>query len=250
MAAQRSQFVPETDVERLAPYRVVGATGIRSLLKDLVARRSLVALYPPRSYDASAITQVVRFDDEVVDLDLVSDQRLREAVLAGGAGVVVGVVDTIKIQFDVSRPKVVDAPGGAVLRCALPSVAFRIQRRDAFRVRPLMKEPAYCRLVDPEGGESVLPVIDFSIAGLALSFAPGARAPERGDVLRDCRFEIGRQVAIRCDMVVRNVIEDTTSDHAPRRVGCEFQRLSVEAERTLQRAVMDIEQRTRALAAR
>lgn len=239
------QFLPETDPIELSPYRVAGPVAIKSVMKDLIVRRALIALYARRNFDEFVVTQLVRFDDRHLDLDFVTDEARRTAILSGAGAVVIGFLDTIKVQFEVGDLRVVDSADGPVLRAAMPQEVFRIQRRDAFRVRPLASEPVVCQVRDGQGGETGYRVIDFSATGLSLSVTPGESLPEEGTVLRHCRIEVGQRIAIPCDVLVRHVSAGLLSESGAHRVGCEFQHLSSEAERSLQLAVMDIEKRSR-----
>lgn len=240
------QFLPETDAAELEPFRVSGPVAIKALLRDLIVRRALIALYARNRFEEFVVTQLVRFDDRNIELDFVTDQNRQNAMLSGAGGIVIGFLDTIKVQFEVDELRIVDSAHGPVLRCSMPDEVFRIQRRDAFRVRPLASEPVTCQVRDHVGGETGYRVIDFSVTGFSLSVAPGETLPEEGASLRHCRIEIGRRIAIPCDVVVRHVSTGLLSENGAHRVGCEFQHLSSEAERSLQLAVMDIEKRSRA----
>src|SRR5450432_3705861 len=91
------QFLPETDVEALAPFRVEGPVAIKSLLRDLISKKALIALYSLRNFDDFIVTQVVRFDDHGLELDFVTDEARRAAILGGGGAIVIGFLETIKI---------------------------------------------------------------------------------------------------------------------------------------------------------
>ena len=239
------QFLPETDPYILDPFRVQGPVAIKSLLRDLIAKRALIALYSLRNFDDFVVTQVVRFDDLSLDLDFVTDEARRAAILGSGGAFVIGFLETIKIQFTVASLQAMDSPDGPVLRCPLPHEVFRIQRRDAYRVRPLANEPVACYVRDGAGGETGHRVIDFSAGGLALAMTPGTALPPLAQGMPHCRVEVGQRIAIPCDLIVRHVSESLLLEGGAHRVGCEYQHLSSEAARSLQLVVMDIEKRTR-----
>ena len=82
----------------------------------------------------------------------------------------VGYLDSVKVQFDVSDLVLVHGNRASVLSCPLPREMFRFQRRNAFRVRPLMRSAPVARLRHPDMPdiEFALRVIDVSIGGCAL----------------------------------------------------------------------------------
>jgi flagellar brake protein len=239
------QFLPETDVEALAPFRVEGPVAIKSLLRDLISKKALIALYSLRNFDDFIVTQVVRFDDHGLELDFVTDEARRAAILGGGGAIVIGFLETIKIQFTVQSIQLFRSHDGPVLRCPLPANVYRIQRRDSYRVRPLQGEPVVCFVRDGAGGESGFRVIDFSAGGLALAVPSGSALPAAGQTLRHCRIEVGKRIAIPCELIVRHVSEGLWSEDGAHRIGCEYDRPTSEAARSLQLVVMDIEKRSR-----
>ena len=55
------QFLPETDAAELEPFRVSGPVAIKALLRDLIVRRALIALYARNRFEEFVVTQLVRF---------------------------------------------------------------------------------------------------------------------------------------------------------------------------------------------
>ena len=239
------QFLPETDVGELSQYRVSGTSPIHGLLKELIAQRALIALYAHGNFDDFVVTQVTRIDERSIDFAFVTDDARRSAILASDGVIVIGFLESIKVQFSTSTLSIVDSPSGSVLRCSIPFEMFRIQRRDAYRVRPLASEPVTCHIRDGNGGEVVYQVLDFSVTGLTLLCAPDVESPHEGQSFAHSRLEIGLRIAIPCEVVVRHVGKRLDGDRGGHRLGCEFRYLSSEAARSLQLAVMDVEKRSR-----
>jgi flagellar brake protein len=239
------QFLPETDIGELSQYRVSGSFPINGLLKELIAHRALIALYARGNFDDFVVTQVTRIDDRSIDFAFVTDDARRSAILASDGVIVIGFLESIKVQFSTNTLSIVDAPDGSVLRCTIPFEMFRIQRRDAYRVRPLSSEPVTCHVRDGKGGETVFRVIDFSVTGLSLLAAPGMDLPSEGQAFAHSRIEIGQRIAIPCEVVIHHVGKGLDGDQGGHRLGCEFRHLSSDAARSIQLAVMDIEKRSR-----
>lgn len=238
------QFLPETDLEAIAEFRLDGPVAIRALLRELIAKRALIALYASQDHHEFVVTQILDVGERHLDLDFITDDARRQAVLSGGGAIVIGFLDQIKIQFRVDAPAAVRVAGAPALRCPLPGVVYRIQRRDAYRVRPLRSEPALCYVRDGSGGEVALRVIDFSAGGLALALPPGSRLPAAGETWAHCRIEVGDRPPIPCNLVVRHVSETLLAEGGAHRAGCEYQHMAPETARALQMLVMNIEKRT------
>src|SRR5258706_1598357 len=93
-------------------------------------------------------------------------QRLVECEEA----VAVGYLDSIKVQFDLQGLVLVRGVGGSAISARFPRELFRFQRRNAFRVRPLLRSQPLARVRHPAIAEMqlALRVIDVSIGGCAL----------------------------------------------------------------------------------
>ncbi len=243
----QQQFTPETDPEQLHPFRVEGKIAIQALLRDLITRRALIALYAAGNLQEFVVSQVLAYDDRHLDLDFVTDSARRASILHAPRVIVIGSLDTIKVQFDVTDLAAVDTPKGPVLRCPLPVRLFRLQRRDAFRVRPLVSDPIYCHVRTGLDREQAFRVLDFSALGVAFALPKGLALPKPRDLLRHSRLEFsGSKRVIPCDLLVRNVADGATGQDASRRIGCEFHHLPPEAAREVQIAVMEVEKKARA----
>lgn len=242
--------MPETDPTFLDPYRVEGPVAIKALLRDLIAKRAFVAIYSSRDFDDFVISQILAFDDQQVDLDFVTDDARQKMILAGGKVLVIGLLETVKVQFDLEPATMVQTPAGWILRGPLPKRVYRIQRRDAFRVRPRLSDTVSVSVRGPSGTESLFRVIDFSVGGLAYAINAGEPLPREGTTHTFSRVECPDRAPIPCELLVRHVSAGLRSENGAHRIGCEFNRLESEAARALQIAVIDMERRYRHTAKR
>ena len=115
------------------------------------------------------------------------------------------------------------------------------QRRDAFRVNPPETYPVECVIRSMGDAQNVYRVLDLSPEGLALMLGPGHPTPESGESWSHCRIEIPGYPPIPCDLVVRFVSDTLMGDGQSRRIGCEFDRPSPQAQRALQIYVTDLQ---------
>ena len=94
-------------------------------------------------------------------------------LLEGRDGVVVAYLDSIKLQFDVHDLLLVHGARTSILNCSYPSELYRFQRRNTFRVRPLLRNTPLARVRHSEITDSplallALRILDVSIGGCAL----------------------------------------------------------------------------------
>ena len=241
------QFLPETNAEVLSRYVVEGPLAMKAVLEDLLRERALITLYSAANPEEFVVSQILRADAHGIRLDFTTDESRRNALMGAGI-VVVAFLDRIKIQFECPHPQVSLQEGLSVLVCQMPDRMHRIQRRDAFRVRPPVRRPVECVVRPTQGGERTYRVLDVSASGVALMASADAPAPGSGEIWRHCRLEIPGYAPIPCDLEVRFVSEGLLGEAAGSRVGCEFHRPTPETQRAIQIYVMDVERISRARA--
>lgn len=238
------QFWPETSAEVLSRYLVEGPLAMKAVLDDLLRERALITLHSAANPDEFVVSQLLRADGNSIRLDFITDESRRNALLAAGV-VVVAFLDRIKIQFECHRPQLSEHDGLSVLVCQMPPRMYRIQRRDAFRVRPPVRRPVECVVRPMQGVERTYRVLDVSASGVALMSGPDCEAPRGGEIWRHCRLEISGYAPIPCDLEVRFVSEGLLGEAAGSRVGCEFHHPTPETQRAIQIYVMDVERTSR-----
>jgi c-di-GMP-binding flagellar brake protein YcgR len=163
--------------------------------------------------------------------------------------VVVGYLDSVKVQFDVSNLVLVRGARSSVLKCAYPGEIYRFQRRSAFRVRPLLRTSPRAKMRHSEIAEMQLSlrVLDVSIGGCAL-FLPEDVPPMRpGQVLNLVQIELDADTRISVNLRLQHVTS-FSADAKGVRLGCEFVRTDSGALRSLQRFIDLTQKRGKLLA--
>ncbi len=247
-----SSFRP-IELDEAADFRVEGTMAVRSLVRELLGSRSLVVVYAADDPDVFLVTRILALEADTVEFDFSGRNDHRDALLAAPWLTVVGTPGPVKIQFRVTGAELVRAapgspPGaGERLSALLPSEGWRVQRRNAFRVRPMPQDKARVMLRTDDGGDVGGPLTDLSAGGLSFEWPAGQPIPELGATLHHCRIEADGRAAIPCDLrIVR--IDTTGADEAAAvaRVSAEFHAMPHEVCRSVQLYVMDIEKRGRA----
>jgi c-di-GMP-binding flagellar brake protein YcgR len=163
--------------------------------------------------------------------------------------VVVGYLDSVKIQFDVSELVLVRGHGGSVLRCPMPRTLYRFQRRNAFRVRPLIGSSPTARLPHPDNAELqlALRVMDVSIGGCALFLPEDTPTIQPGTRLRRVDFALDADTRFQVDVQMMH-LSAINAESKGARMGCAFVCAGAEIERQLQRFIDTTQKRRRMMA--
>jgi len=222
----------------LNDFSVSSPREIQTLLRQLLDGSVLLNL---NASDGSVFTSAVWTLDSgrgTIGFNADPADPAMQALLQCDEATVVGYLDSVKLQFDVHDLVLVHGNKASVLSCQAPRMMYRFQRREAFRVRPVMRSSPVARLAHPElpDKELALRVIDLSIGGCAV-FLPEDVPPLRaGATLDGVRLELDADT--RLDLTMR--LQHVTALNAEARgvrLGFEFKRVGGEALRILQRYI-------------
>jgi flagellar brake protein len=209
--------------EALEEFRISSPRDVGTLLKQLLDGAIVLSLH---SSDGSVFRSAIWTMDSAratIGFNADPNDTAMQAVLHSQDIVVVGYLDSVKVQFEVRHPVLVHGNRASVLSCPFPREMYRFQRRNAFRVRPLIRTAPVARLRHPDQQDSevALRVIDLSIGGCAL-FLPADVPMLNAGVTLDLRLQ--HVTSINVD--ARGV-----------RLGFEFLRPNGDTVRTLQRFI-------------
>lgn len=250
MNQPHSSFLPLPIDEAIEPFRVDGTMAVRSLVRELLASRALVAVFAADDADVFIVTRILSLEADSLEIELPDDGDLRQLLLAAPYLTVVGTPGSVKIQFRLQDVEALQATGKAgrtgstTLVAAIPAEGWRVQRRNAFRVQPPAEDNALVYLRQPGEPEQAGVLTDVSVGGLAVAW-PGSEPPALGARLRHCRIEAEGIAPIPCDLRVVRI--DATDGSAAPTVSCEFEGMPHAVSRFVQLYVMDIEKRGRKL---
>ena len=240
-----SQFLPDPPADLRPEFEIRGRVAIVRFLRELQARRRLVTVYAGDGTDAFLVTSLIDVGTDGMLVDFTTASGPRDALLRAGRGTLVGFLEDVKLQTDLTVRGVIDSPGQCLLDVALPEVLWRIQRREAFRVQPLARDLAQVVIRTRDGGERSLRVADLSVAGVGLTLPVGMTRPAPGERWMHSRLEVNGRAPIPCDLKVRNVREGSRGPADAVRLGCLFEHLPSEVQRALQIYVIDTERAMR-----
>jgi len=226
------------------------------VLRELMARRSLVTLYPEGRVDDALVTRIVHVARDGVELDASGQPRCAAALRRADFAIGVAFPETVKTQFRLEQLHLSDEPVHAThdeasptarvttLQAPVPTELYRMQRRESFRVRPPADDEAHCVQRIAIGREVRHPLIDLSAGGLSIRMSAEETPPAPGRIWRQSRIETATSLVIPCELVARGVYEDPSLEGA-RRVAFAFHAMPSDVLRRVQMYVIDIEKRLR-----
>ena len=224
--------------EGLDEFRVTSVRDVGLLLKQLLDGSVLLHL---NGSDGRVFTSAIwTLDSARATIGFNADPHdpALQSILHSREVIVVGYLESVKVQFDVHHLVLVHGNRASVLSCPFPREMFRFQRRNAFRVRPLMRSAPMARLRHPDmtDTEFSLRIIDISIGGCALFLPVDVPMMNAGVTLRDVRLELDADTRLDVNLRLQHV---TSIDNEGKglRLGFEFLRAGGDTLRTLQRFI-------------
>jgi len=222
----------------LDEFRIASPRDVGLLLKQLLDGAVVLSLH---GSDGSVFRSVIWTMDSAratIGFNADPNDPAMQSILHSHDVTVVGYLDSVKVQFELRNPVLVHGNRASVLSCPFPREMYRFQRRNAFRVRPLMRSAPVARFRHPDqqDGEVALRIIDLSIGGCAL-FLPSDQQPLTvGVTLASARMELDEDTRVDVSLRLQHVTS-INNDGRGVRLGFEFVRPSGDTVRTLQRFI-------------
>lgn len=230
----------------LAEFRVDSSAEIHRLLRRLADGNVMVNLNTP---DGTAYTTTLwTVDRDAAQLGFsvdVADPRVQRLAEADEV-VVVGYLESVKLQFDLEGTVLVHGNAGSVLRAAMPRVMYRFQRRSSYRVRPVGRATPLAHLRHPAIPDMALAlrILDVSLGGCALLQPDDVPAVTPGVQVNDVTIDLDADTRFATTLLVHHVTSMATGN-AGVRLGCSMVSLPPAAERALQRYIDQTQKKRR-----
>ena len=232
-----SQDPPTTDFmtlpeEELGEFRVASSVEIGAILRELQERQILLTVVSEDTQPL--ITRICELDLARGALGLELPVGAEDYSCKGLEVTAEAFLDHIRVQFELAPPVKVGSGSDAMLRTSLPALAYRFQRRRAFRVKPHSRAPQAEVLPIPLVGDTSrhkLRLLDISMGGTALLLPP-EQAPWDAGQLLEAEIELDRHTRFKATLRVQHAMpEDPTLGT---QFGCAFTSLQPDAQRQLQ----------------
>ena len=231
----------------LSEFRVDNGTELLALLRQLRDTGAPVQLSTPQGISLRAPLLDVAPEHGGLCFAVEDDDVALTALQACDEVLAMAYLDSIRVEFELAALTLVKGEGQTTLRCPLPPLLYRFQRRQAYRVQPLGSNYPRVRLQHPHWPEMPLQlrVLDLSVTGMALLLPPESPPLAAGLTLASVRVELERDTHFEATLTLQHV--GSNADGLPGlRLGCAFANLPAGAERELQ-AFIDLTQRRQRL---
>lgn len=237
--------------DALPDFQIRNQKEIAHLLRGLIKRRFLLTAHINGS-TSTFVTAVLDLTDdgEAMVLDSSRNAETMQLVTQAESLVCNGRMDGVRVQFEVERPEYHPYHGMEALRCALPEMVIRLQRRESFRLPVPMTSPVACNLhIHAPNGEPhrvTVRVLDISSEGIGLLLAEDA--PLALEDVLESTLEIPDFGSTLIKLRIRNVMRvENRSGSTSLRVGFQLIDPSQKLISAIQRYVFKIERERRLL---
>jgi c-di-GMP-binding flagellar brake protein YcgR len=232
----------------LDEFRISSPREIGAMLKRLVDANAVLNLNGSNGGVVAATLWTLDSSRGTLGFSAEMNDPNLPALLECDEAVVVGYLDNVKVQFDVTGLVLVRGAYTGTINCAYPQELYRFQRRNAYRVRPVLRGTPTARVRHSEIADMqlALRVLDISIGGCALFLPNDVPALQPGVLLNQVLIELDADTRFHANLRLQHV-SSFQADAQGVRLGCEFVNASSDAERSLQRFIDNTQKRTRLL---
>lgn len=189
----------------------------------------------------TVLIDVIR-DMDLLALDYGPSQSLNEQLLDANRIIFTASFDGIDIQFTATSITKAKYQGESVFAVPIPDEMLWVQRREYFRVKVPLGEPAICEIRQSDDSYREYKLFDISAGGLSIIDEYFDLDVEPGIVMSHCRLELPGHGNGKVNLEVRNIIPMKAGERqAGRRVGCTFSNMGMSFAATIQRYIHAIE---------
>jgi c-di-GMP-binding flagellar brake protein YcgR len=190
----------------LDDYRITARAEILALLEQVQRQRALLTLSSP---DGNSYTTLLYGIDAKLGLISFSADGKNESMqmlLASDEIVAVVYLDRVKIQFDIDGLLHVRGSSEA-LNARFPDVAYRFQRRSAFRVQPFASHGPSAQFRHPAMPDMRLSlrVLDVSLTGIALFLPEDVPIIAPGVRIGQCEVRLDSDTLLDVGLIIHHV---------------------------------------------
>jgi c-di-GMP-binding flagellar brake protein YcgR len=234
--------------DRFDDFRLSSPPEVHALLKRLLDANVALHLNTPQGAVYTTMLWAIDPERGMLAFSADSTNPHLQRVLEAEEITVVGYLESIKVQFELSGMVLLHGTTSSALNAHLPREVFRFQRRSGFRVRPLGRSALTAYLSHPMIPDMrlALRVLDMSIGGCALFLPDDVPTVTPGVRVNAVQIELDASTRIRSAIVIHHVTGINPESHGVR-LGCELVGMTGEATRALQLFIDLTEKRRRML---
>ncbi len=240
-----AQIAQLSEAEIEDRFHILGNTAVAYTLTGFVEHKeSFSVQFAGNSEHFLTLLLAVRPDNGGLIIDCSGSAEVNRRFSESQRNVFLARPGGIHVQFSTGQAREVTFRGAQAFVVPLPKFIVRLQRRDVFRVVTPLANPLQYRVRHPAGRLLTLPVHDLSVAGVGLS-ASSVEGLETGLALPRCSFALpDEKQAIGVDACVRHATPiELRAGVTQWRIGLQFADLRRADEKSIQRYVVQIEQK-------
>lgn len=237
---------PSSDIEQ---YQIYSRMEMLSIFRAIIEHRSFVTVYFNQGDDFLVTSLLaVNPDFEELVLDVSTEEAANQQMLNAARLLIVSFVESIKIQFSVSRAELTTFQGHQAFRMRMPDSILRFQRRNYYRVPLPTMRNLVCQIPRPDIPGQILEVriLDLSVGGIAMMVLPSDLRLEHGMLLKNCKIEIPEFGTVTTTLEVRH-IRPEEGNIENQRIGCQFVGIPAPMMSVLQRYINQVDRERRQL---
>ena len=233
----------------LDDFHITAPAELATMLRQLLDANVVLNLNAPNGTAVAVTLWTVDAAREVISFSADPHSPQLQALIECNEAVAVGYLDSVKLQFDVHGLLLVHNGRTSAISCGYPRDMFRFQRRNGYRVRPLLRHAPLARLRHPTLRDMplALRVLDVSIGGCGLFLPDDVPMIEPGVLLNGVVIELDADTRISTPLRLQHVTS-LQHDAGGVRLGCEMVNVGGDNLRALQRYIDQTQKRRRQIA--
>ncbi len=233
----------QSKVDNYEKYLLSSKAAIIQKLRQLAkSKNNITAHFGSGKY--SLLTQVVEVlpDKDLVVLDYGSNEAINKKLLQSEHTVFKTQHEGVTAQFSTDFLQKARLHGKPAFACAIPESLLWMQRREFYRVRIPLRDNIFCELIHNEEILVSYPVLDISIAGLAIRIEESKYDIEPGMFFNGARLILPNEESGLVNIEIMNQLPlKQDNPEAGLRFGCQFHNISTDISAKIQRYIYDIE---------
>ncbi len=233
----------------LDEFHITAPVELAAMLKQLLDANVVLNLNAPNGTAVAVTLWTVDAERGVISFSADAQSPQLQALIECNEAVAVGYLDSVKLQFDLQGLLLVHNGRTSAISCGYPRDMFRFQRRNGYRVRPLLRHTPSARLLHPMLRDMplTLRVLDVSIGGCALFLPDDVPMIEPGVLLNGVELQLDADTRISTPLRLQHVTS-LQHDAGGVRLGCEMVNAGSDSLRALQRYIDQTQKRRRLIA--
>ncbi len=233
----------QSQVDNYEKYLLNSKAAIIQKLRQLSkSKNNITAHFGGGKY--SLLTQIVDVlpDKDLVVLDYGSNETTNKKLLQSKHVVFKTQHEGVTAQFSTNFLQKAKLHNKPAFACAIPESLLWVQRREFYRVRIPLRDKVFCELIHDEDVLISYPILDISIAGLAIRVDDFKYTIEPGMAFNSARLLLPNNESGLVNIEIMNQLPMKQDDpDGPQRFGCQFHNISTDISTKIQRYIYDIE---------